>query len=218
MIKRLTSTCILGLLLTILSINTFAAATLANNYSSSWTPVRFDIVEGLYWPKTNNAYGLILGLPYAYVNQGTDGRSDGLILSAVTECDNANGIQASILNINTYNSSGLQLAGMNVARWFEGVQFGGYNEFEESDGLQVGLCNVSSVNSNSVMLSLINYSDYNSKGFQIAISNSAYDFDGIQLGAFNINCNNGSKGIQIGLLNYMKNGFLPFFPFFNFSL
>jgi hypothetical protein len=217
MIKRLTSTCILGLLLTILSINTFAAAP-ANNYSNSWTPVRFDIIEGIYWPKTNNAYGLILGLPYAYINQGTDGKSDGVIIAFVTECDNATGLQMAVLNINSYHSSGLQLAGMNVARWYAGVQIGGYNEFEQGSGFQLGLCNVSSVKSDSVMISLINYSDFNSKGVQIGISNSASDFDGVQIGVFNINGDNGSKGVQIGLLNYMKNGFIPFCPFINFSL
>ena len=53
------------------------------------------------------------------------------------------------------------------------------------------------------------------KGFQVGAFNHTSDGNPVQIGLFNTT----SKGspFQIGLLNYNPNGFLPFFPFFNYS-
>ena len=54
-------------------------------------------------------------------------------------------------------------------------------------------------------------------GFQLAVFNSASENSGFfQLGLCNKSSN--SSGFQLGLLNIMDNGFLPFFPIFNFSI
>ena len=54
------------------------------------------------------------------------------------------------------------------------------------------------------------------EGFQVGAFNHTSDGNPVQIGLFNTT----SKGspFQIGLLNYNPNGFLPFFPFFNYSV
>ena len=54
------------------------------------------------------------------------------------------------------------------------------------------------------------------EGFQVGAVNHTSDGNPVQIGLFNTT----SKGspFQIGLLNYNPNGFLPFFPFFNYSV
>jgi hypothetical protein len=54
-------------------------------------------------------------------------------------------------------------------------------------------------------------------GAQISsIVNIAKDGEGVQIAAL-VNVANDMKGLQLGLLNFNKNGFLPFFPLFNFG-
>jgi hypothetical protein len=53
-------------------------------------------------------------------------------------------------------------------------------------------------------------------GFQLGAVNSQTTSDGVQLGI--INMSQKSNGLQIGLINIMDNGFLPLFPFINFSM
>lgn len=52
------------------------------------------------------------------------------------------------------------------------------------------------------------------KGIQASPVNVADDVDGMQFGLVNISRN---ATFQLGLVNYMKNGFLPFFPIVNFK-
>ena len=54
------------------------------------------------------------------------------------------------------------------------------------------------------------------EGFQVGAFNHTSDGNPVQIGLLNTT----SKGspFQIGLLNYNPNGFLPFFPFFNYSV
>jgi hypothetical protein len=49
------------------------------------------------------------------------------------------------------------------------------------------------------------------------LANLATRGRGVQVASF-LNLAEDLKGLQLGLLNFNKNGFLPFFPFFNFGL
>jgi hypothetical protein len=53
-------------------------------------------------------------------------------------------------------------------------------------------------------------------GLQIGIVNSMNHGKGLQLGALNLATE--MRGLQLGLLNFNENGFLPWFPIFNFGL
>jgi hypothetical protein len=61
----------------------------------------------------------------------------------------------------------------------------------------------------------INYHKGHSKGAQLGMINLANKLEGAQWGLFNKSKN--LNGFQIGLINVAPNGFLPVFPFFNFS-
>lgn len=97
-------------------------------------------------------------------------------------------------------------------------------------GLDLALLFCTTQNVRGVQLSPFNFGS-NIRGWQVAFANLSQDVDGLQVGLFNKTVNdqgmqfgivNYSKkttaGIQIGIINIMKNGFLPVFPFFNFAL
>lgn len=52
------------------------------------------------------------------------------------------------------------------------------------------------------------------KGLQFSIVNFAEDLNGVQLGILNMTQ---KKGFQIGFVNYIKDGMVPFFPVINFK-
>ena len=54
------------------------------------------------------------------------------------------------------------------------------------------------------------------RGLQLGFANSADKGAGLQIGV--MNRTHSMKGLQIGILNWNDEGFLPVFPFFNFSV
>ena len=54
------------------------------------------------------------------------------------------------------------------------------------------------------------------EGFQVGVINNTADGNPVQIGLFNISFD--GSPFQIGLLNINPNGFLPVFPFFNYSV
>lgn len=82
------------------------------------------------------------------------------------------------------------------------------------EGLQASLANINS-DSKGLQVAGVNVCD-NFAGVQLGIFNSVNDSSYFQLGLCNESSK--SKGFQIGLINLMDNGFLPFFPIFNFSV
>ena len=122
-----------------------------------------------------------------------------------------------------------------VANWVEGdqtgIQIGLHNNCKgQSTGLQSGLVNwgergmagmqiASLVNRVKGTMTGIQVSGANSayglRGCQVALFNGATDMRGFQLGVVNIA---EGSGVQIGLVNLNRNGFLPFFPIINVGL
>ena len=51
-------------------------------------------------------------------------------------------------------------------------------------------------------------------GLQFSIVNFAEELEGVQLGILNMT---EKKGFQIGFVNYIKDGMIPFFPVINFK-
>ena len=54
------------------------------------------------------------------------------------------------------------------------------------------------------------------EGFQVGVVNNTSDGNPVQIGLFNTTFD--GSPFQIGLLNINPNGFLPIFPFFNYSV
>ncbi len=82
-----------------------------------------------------------------------------------------------------------------------GLDLGLFGDAERMDGLQVGV-------GNQVLGEL--------HGVQLGFANSADHGGGLQIGV--LNKTHDLQGLQIGLINWNDEGFLPVFPLFNFSV
>ena len=96
------------------------------------------------------------------------------------------------------------------------VQFetGDYHVIGCSAGLFADLTN----NVRGASFGFVNVAEF-IQGYQGGFLNITDELQGLQGGLFNWSKSKGSKkfGLQIGLINIMEDGFLPFFPFFNFT-
>jgi len=167
--------------------------------SNGWWPV----LQIVFWPGippyTDKAvYGVRTGFP---VSGGT-GAADGIEITP-------------ILSYSDY-VYGVQLSGfMNHSKIAEGVRCGFVNVSTEwTKGLQLGVLNLNFQNSTGLDLAVVNTASKNMRGVQLGIVNYVSNQKGVQLGIFN---SAEWSSIQFGLINIIKNGWLPFFPFFNFS-
>jgi len=125
-----------------------------------------------------------------------------------------NGLQATLITcLNTETLNGAQLAPV-------------FNMACDVNGLQASCINISNNFIGFQPAAIMNVSQ-NVTGFQAApVLNVAADVTGMQAGLINTAkkssfqlglVNVASNGCQIGLLNFMKGGFLPFFPIINFG-
>lgn len=92
-----------------------------------------------------------------------------------------------------------------------------YSATRNVDGFKFALLGVNSGERlDGAALALVNFTDIELEGVQIGLCNSAGNAeDGIQIGLFN--CSSDRAGLQIGLLNYNKNGWFPLLPLVNFA-
>ena len=104
-----------------------------------------------------------------------------------------------------------------------------YNKVQKIYGIDLG-CIVADAKVSGLQLALTNWSKGSSgvqlaganlvekfTGLQIAAANYTKKSSAVQIGLFNF-ARQRSTGVQIGILNFMDKGFLPFFPIMNFSL
>ena len=111
--------------------------------------------------------------------------------------------------------------GTNFARQ-DGVSFSLFGAPLESNGVSFSLFGAP-IESNGVSFSVLGICRRQRQGVYFSLLNCSYAADWtnedapqsvVQLGVVN-SCQN---GVQIGLLNFNENGFLPVFPLFNFSI
>ena len=208
-----------------LGLTTFIATSYAANDGDGWTPIQFSTWYGVNnWPDSYNVNGLKLGL-LTWNDSGSNQQVNGLELAFVSMSRNVNGVQLTGMALMNYGGSGLQLAPfINFGDGYTGLQISGMNWFSKSSGVQLGVLNAADANCNAYQFSVVNVNTINGEGAQVGIINSGSNFDGFQLGVLNIvdDLNvpgrEASKALQIGLFNYMPNGFIPFMILFNFSL
>jgi hypothetical protein len=144
------------------------------------------------------------------------------------------GYRMNFLYGNNANFRGADMGMVGYTKSAKGAQFNlFYNEAEEFSGLQaVGLVGNRCMDLEGVQVGTVNTTEGRVRGWQISfLSNEASSLIGGQIsGIWNrskrvvgfqitslVNETDDLRGLQIGVLNFNRNGFLPFFPFFNFG-
>lgn len=145
----------------------------------------------------------------------TESDVTGIYFGISGQMNNMTGVQVSVLN-QTTSCSGLQ---MGVISNFSDSSFGAQaaiiNAVSDFSGLQLGLINSQGKYPKNLPEEKSSTENVSS-GNQVGILNVATGAGNVvQLGIVNVQKD---KGVQIGLLNFSSNGFLPFFPLVNFSL
>ena len=122
---------------------------------------------------------------------------------------NIYGLNLGLVNDNDerYSDYEYKVCGLDFA-WFislsdnvYGLQLAGYNETKYSAGLQMAFGNYVQ----------------ETYGMQLGFINIAEESSSFQLGLYN-QADKDSRVFQLGLLCFLENGFLPFFPIFNFTI
>ena len=188
----------------------------------NFTPLQIGVVGNLF--ATDNVYGLSFAMPISYSKNnygfasGVWGESKdlrGVQFNLINFANELNGVQFGlcgiIKNIDGINCElyGAQMNVINISKKLSGYQGGIYNQSERLVGMQSGFINIAI---QGLQLGFVNV--FNSKNKLKEVD--AYLTDArIQIGLYN---HSNSTAFQIGALNYNKNGFLPIFPLFNFTL
>ncbi len=82
------------------------------------------------------------------------------------------------------------------------------------DGVEAGLFASMTANMNGFQTAPFYVESQKMNGLQFSIVNSAEEVGGVQLGIVNMTQ---KKGFQIGIVNYVKDGAIPFLPIINFK-
>ena len=148
----------------------------------------------------------------------TVSRTNGLSIEGVSLEKEFNGIDISLCCVYGGKRNGLQVVVCDCnARGdgsLNGCQIGWYLR-SSVQGVQIGgiTYNPSENEGTCFDLGVLNFDLKH--GIQVGAFNRTKDGNPLQIGVFNLS-SDGSP-VQIGLLNYNPNGFLPLFPFVNFS-
>lgn len=152
-------------------------------------------------------------------------KTNGLSVEGSTLSKDFNGIDVCLFNLYGTRGIGLQVIGLdcstNNGSGLSGCQIGGLLR-SSVHGAQIGLITYNRGDSydlnrddpKCLNVGLLNFDLKN--GFQIGAVNNTSEGSPVQIGLFNTSFD--GSPFQIGLLNYNPNGFLPVFPFFNYSV
>jgi hypothetical protein len=168
---------------------------------SGWTPFQAALANPIQiFSEETDVHGLRINLPYG---NNADFRGVDLGVAGITK--SAKGVQANLFYNEAEGFSGLQLAG--IAR----------NLCVDLDGVQVGTINTTEGQVRGWQFAFLASEAGNLLGGQVSgIHNRSRRVVGLQIAAL-VNEADDLRGLQIGLLNFNRNGILPFFPIFNFG-
>lgn len=181
-------------------------------------PIQFSVWPGVRnWPSVRHVDGIRLGVPYAGNEVGN--YLYGLDLAIISQSNAVYGLQLAAVT-KSQNVNGLQLAWANIfGKENNGVQLAFFNMNENSVSCQFGVGNINNRNDTGVQVGVFNVQGTNAKGAQVGGLNTSVNFIGCQLGVINvIGEKENTNAFQLGVINYLENGFLPIFPLFNFSI
>ena len=171
----------------------------------------------------NVATGDVLGAQFSLAHNRVDGDFGGIQFSGYNAVSgNFYGLQAAGVNSTTAKFIGLQTALLNDSEGSNvGVQFAGLNlSSGEVSGVQLGIFgnDTRGGKMRGLQLALMAVFADEATGVQISpFANVMTKGTGVQIGGL-FNVAEDMTGLQIGLLNFNKNGLLPFFPFFNVGI
>lgn len=189
-----------------------AAAFLMTAASAQAQVFKLSLWDKICVPNGDYTGGLELGI--GSQTKAVDGVQLGIIYS---QADKLQGVQLGIVN-NTDDGTGVQWGLVNLAQDFTGIQYGGVNWTKgDFTGGQLGFVNVIQGTGTGAQLGFVNYAN-DITGLQWGFVNYADTAKGLQLGFVNW-ANNMNGGVQVGLVNIIKNAphFLPVFVIFNFG-
>lgn len=166
------------------------------------------------WPIVTGD-GRVRGIEASWLWSGTS-HVDGIQASWVF-CMNRlmNGIMANfVTNINTGMMNGVQATfGFNRAGDLNGLQASSFNYTCDVKGFQAAAIGNITGDVIGFQASVVYNQTGDFTGFQTALINNAEEVTGLQVGLINLAKR---KGFQFGLLNFIEDGWLPFFPVVNF--
>ncbi len=153
--------------------------------------------------------------------------TNGLSVEASTLSKEFNGIDLCLFNLYETRGAGLQVIGLDCSAKNEsritGCQIGGLLR-SSVRGAQIGAITYNpgvypghdrgDSFGKCLNLGILNFEL--KEGFQVGAINNTSDGNPVQIGLFNTTFD--GSPFQIGLLNINPNGFLPVFPFFNYSV
>ena len=153
--------------------------------------------------------------------------TNGLSVEASTLSKEFNGIDICLFNLDGTRGAGLQVIGLDCSAKNDsritGCQIGGLLR-SSVRGAQIGAITYNpgidrgrdhrESPGKCLNLGVLNFDL--TEGFQIGVVNNTADGNPVQIGLFNTSFD--GSPFQIGLLNINPNGFLPVFPFFNYSV
>lgn len=166
-------------------------------------------IGGVYNYDDGDVYGVQVAGVVNAVSEDVVGTQISGVMNAVK--GNVKGVQiAGVINNNDSITDGIQISGVyQKTHILRGLQIGGlYNHAVKATGGQIsGLLNT--VDSATTFLQIAGLYNHaaNIKGIQISgLVNTCDTLEGLQIGIFN-RANYVKKGLSIGLINYVKNGY-----------
>lgn len=179
------------------------------------------------------ALALVLGLVVPGVAFAEVGFQFGLPDRNFPDDDDVKGMRVTLLWGENRKTSGFDFGLFSVAQ----------TDVRTGIAIVIGVSRVAEKSDGAVNLSLMNYHTGSDSGFNLALLNMVNNSDralnvgfaqiaqgstAIDLGALNVskksrfqigfvNITQEIDGFQFGLINMADNGFLPFFPFFNYA-
>jgi hypothetical protein len=171
----------------------------------------------------NVATGDVLGGQFSLAHNHVDGDFSGIQFSGYNAISGKlYGLQAGGVNSTSAQVIGLQTALLNDSEGSNiGVQFAGLNlSSGVFSGMQVGILgnDTRGGKMRGLQLAVLSVFADEVTGVQISpFANVMTKGTGVQIGGL-FNVAEDMTGLQLGLLNFNKNGLLPFFPFFNVGI
>lgn len=151
--------------------------------------------------------------------------TNGLSVEGITIGKGFNGIDFCLCNIYGTEGAGLQVIGLDFSTHDDseitGCQIGGILT-SAVRGAQIGAVTYNpkvGINRGRSFGKCLNLGVMNldlTEGFQVGVVNNTSEGNPVQIGLFNTSFD--GSPFQIGILNINPNGFLPIFPFFNYSV
>lgn len=196
----------------------------AGAIDADWSPFEFGIYPPVQLFEEDSDICFLRISAFYTKNQSAYGFDFGIINNS----NDAAGLQIALANICQNNQIGLGIGVVNFAKKsVYGWQIGLFNnsgsgqvlkEYDGSGGVQIGWTNLTKSIFSGVQIGIANLSTAKFSGLQLGFVNSDRDHNSFDQILTYKDKTDHKKDlcVQIGLLNFNEDGFLPIFPIINF--